>query len=506
MEKYFIEGATLKRIADAIRTKKGYTTPLPVTEFASEIETIESGISEDLNAVLAEQEEAIETLKETLRTKAARIPDGYLKPEGKITITESGTDIDVSQYEKADVLIVTPEAPPSTEVIPEGYIKPSGTKSITANGTHDVRAFESVSVNVPTSGGSSGGECTGEHINIVDELSEVGVEGAYYGLRGFCDIYIVHPEFTGLYVEMGAAEGSKIYVEEWDTFNGINTPDGYDMYIYYLARDEGDFSQDIYMFNGGIIPLSQIFGLSFKGEIADTTEATEQGYYAYMGFTLYQYTSGQYKALFKKGDLVYSSNGDGTCAVSGVGVNNDSKIVIPSVSPSGDTVTSIASYAFRGEWFAEITIPDTVTSIGEYAFADCKGLQNLTIPDSVTSIGENVCSSCNALKEVKISNNVTEIPKSAFYYCTSLEKVTFPSTLTTIGTYAFQLNRSLYFGYTPFPVSLTEIKTSAFDGCTYASEFNYEGTKEQWGTITKGDNYKDVGIGKVSCSDGYLSI
>lgn len=34
--------------------------------------------------------------------------------------------------------------------IPDEYIAPSGTKSITANGTHDVAAYESVSVSVPT--------------------------------------------------------------------------------------------------------------------------------------------------------------------------------------------------------------------------------------------------------------------------------------------------------------------------------------------------------------------
>lgn len=40
--------------------------------------------------------------------------------------------------------------------IPSDYIKPSGTKSITENGTHDVTAFASVDVNVPTSGGGGG--------------------------------------------------------------------------------------------------------------------------------------------------------------------------------------------------------------------------------------------------------------------------------------------------------------------------------------------------------------
>lgn len=41
--------------------------------------------------------------------------------------------------------------------IPEGYIKPSGNKEITSNGDYDITEFASVSVNVPTTGGSAGG-------------------------------------------------------------------------------------------------------------------------------------------------------------------------------------------------------------------------------------------------------------------------------------------------------------------------------------------------------------
>jgi hypothetical protein len=40
--------------------------------------------------------------------------------------------------------------------IPDGYIKPSGELEVTENGTHDVTAYASVNVNVPTGGGGGG--------------------------------------------------------------------------------------------------------------------------------------------------------------------------------------------------------------------------------------------------------------------------------------------------------------------------------------------------------------
>jgi hypothetical protein len=70
------------------------------------------------------------------------IPSNYIDPSGTKTITTNGTH-DVNAYEKVSVNVP----------IPDKYIEPAGTKEITENGTHDVREYASVNVNVATGGG-----------------------------------------------------------------------------------------------------------------------------------------------------------------------------------------------------------------------------------------------------------------------------------------------------------------------------------------------------------------
>jgi surface protein len=65
------------------------------------------------------------------------IPEGYLVPEGEMTVTENG-DHDVTEY--AGIKVAVP--------IPEGYLVPEGVLTVTENGTHDVTEYASVDVDV----------------------------------------------------------------------------------------------------------------------------------------------------------------------------------------------------------------------------------------------------------------------------------------------------------------------------------------------------------------------
>ena len=160
-------------------------------------------------------------------------------------------------------------------------------------------------------------------------------------------------------------------------------------------------------------------------------------------------------------DLSFTSNGDGTCYVSGIGSCTDTDVFIPTLSPAGDIVTGIGEWAFYDCYnLTSVTIGDSVTSIGGWAFYSCDRLNavyytgdivgwcgisfgynanplsiahklylddvlltDLVFPDTVTSISGSALNGCTSLVSVTIPESVTSIDGSPFYGCTRLIEV-----------------------------------------------------------------------------------
>ena len=160
--------------------------------------------------------------------------------------------------------------------------------------------------------------------------------------------------------------------------------------------------------------------------------------------------------------LVFTSNGDGTCSVSGTAAAAGD-VVIPAVSPDGDTVTSIADRAFR----------------------DNTAIRRVSIPASVTAIGFGAFYGCTALAEITLPGGVTAVPEYAFCGCPSLLRVSFPEGLTAIGDFAFSGCRSL--AAVLFPASLRSVGACAFEGCTGLSAVTVPEAVES----VEGDAFRD---------------
>lgn len=159
--------------------------------------------------------------------------------------------------------------------------------------------------------------------------------------------------------------------------------------------------------------------------------------------------------------LEFTSLGDGTSYVSGVGSCRDSFIILPEYSPFGEKVVGIGNYAFRncnfvkcvelnenlkfvgayafyGTDIVNVNIPSELEQIGDYAFCNCPELENITV-DSANSIYSDIggvlynkemtvliCypqgKSENA---ISLSPKLEEVKTMAFYNCDLLKIINY---------------------------------------------------------------------------------
>ena len=141
--------------------------------------------------------------------------------------------------------------------------------------------------------------------------------------------------------------------------------------------------------------------------------------------------------------LAFRSNGDGTCAVSGIGTCNSACVLIPPKSPNGDTVTEILPYAFSGAIIGAIEIPATVTTISSSSFEGCPRLSLLRVESGSLSFADYngilysadyrtlvFCPRAKGATEITLHKNVRRICADAFADCVTIKTVNFAGSST----------------------------------------------------------------------------
>lgn len=136
--------------------------------------------------------------------------------------------------------------------------------------------------------------------------------------------------------------------------------------------------------------------------------------------------------------LTFRSNGDGTCAVSGIGSCTAASILIPPKSPNGDTVTEILPFAFSGAIVGAIEIPATVTTLSTASFEGCPRLSLLRVEKGSLSFIEYegvlysadgrtlmFCPRGKNASELTLHKSVRRIAADAFADCTTIKTIRF---------------------------------------------------------------------------------
>lgn len=104
---------------------------------------------------------------------------------------------------------------------------------------------------------------------------------------------------------------------------------------------------------------------------------------------------------------------DGNCALTGIGSYTSSTLELPTVSPDGFPVTSIAKGAFSGEKSIErLILPKGSYVIEEEAFAKCLFLSELVIDEFPEKVAENAFRNCLSLSSLVIGDEVINLEDS----------------------------------------------------------------------------------------------
>jgi hypothetical protein len=127
------------------------------------------------------------------------------------------------------------------------------------------------------------------------------------------------------------------------------------------------------------------------------------------------------------------------------------------------------------------TIASGATSIGNYAFYWNHDLSTLTLPDTVTAIKDYAFFNCY-ISSLNVGKGLTTIGQWAFSSASGIKSLALPKTLVSIGN-------------------------SAFNTCKTLTTIVYEGTKEDWGKVTLGTNWRiDSSLATITCADGDITL
>ena len=119
-------------------------------------------------------------------------------------------------------------------------------------------------------------------------------------------------------------------------------------------------------------------------------------------------------------------------------------------------------------------------SVVSNTYENGKGV--ITFNGDVTDIGEGAFRNRSSLTSVTIPNSVTSFSEEAFYGCSSLISVTIPN-------------------------GVTRVRDFAFSNCSSLTSITYDGTQEQWNTVTKGGDWNyNVPATYVQCTDGQVAL
>lgn len=169
--------------------------------------------------------------------------------------------------------------------------------------------------------------------------------------------------------------------------------------------------------------------------------------------------------------LLFTSNGDGTCALAGIGQCRDRDIVVPQRSDKDEKVISVASSAFVGcKQIVTVSLPAGTVVIGDYAFYGTS-LTYISVPSAVTYIGEYAFTDCASLAAINVDPGNEK-------FC-SVDGVLFDKGRNTVYCYPSGKKDSEY----TLRLGIKRIAPGAFNNCPALTSMTFNGTEKEWKSV-----------------------
>lgn len=186
--------------------------------------------------------------------------------------------------------------------------------------------------------------------------------------------------------------------------------------------------------------------------------------------------------------LKFESNGDGTCSIVGLGGCSDADLVIPTVSPDGDTVTLIKEYAFMNlENVDSVTLINYNYEVDTGAFQYGK-FKTLNITGGNPVFNKSAFSSCEDLTSISFSDCNIEAEEYSFYTCGKNADVSFTNCSGTLEKQAFQYSSISALDFTNCEL---ELRKSTFSSCEDLTSISFSDCNieaEEYAFYTCGDS------------------
>lgn len=253
-------------------------------------------------------------------------------------------------------------------------IEVSGTKPITENGTHDVKEFESVEVNVESSGGA-------EPIPL-----NVTQNGVYAAPKG------------------QAYSPVNVSVKDIELIEGDYSEEGYIKCVLDLP---GAIQVGFNFVNDGTIDID--WGDGTTGEYTSGSQRVSHQY-TVGGIYIVKMPITNYIQLGISSNMGFYSDFNFSTGYYLRKIYIDSPLV------------AIQALSAKGLTHCEIR---QLSSIWNKAFYECERLGMLVIPEGITQLPTQVCGNCYALYKVVVPKTVMSILNNAFSICYRLAIIDF---------------------------------------------------------------------------------